>query len=69
MGTEIEESVKEDFSRREALALTRLAAESESIITISDIEKVLNTSYHEAKKMANNLVHKKWFDRLKVERI
>lgn len=53
------------MSRREALALTRLASQNRSIITIDDIEEVLDVTYDDAKKIANNLVHKRWLDRLK----
>lgn len=65
MGTKIEKNIKQGLSKREALALTRLAAKNETIVTVSDFEGVLDISYNEAKKIANNLVHKKWLDRLK----
>lgn len=65
MGTNIEKIVKGGLSKREALALTRLAAQNKTIITITDIEDTLDTSYNEAKKIAHNLVEKKWLDRLK----
>ncbi len=65
MGTNIEKIVKGGLSKREALALTRLAAQNKTIITIQDIEDVLDVSYNEAKKIAHNLVEKKWLDRLK----
>jgi len=65
MGTNIGESIKEGLSKREAVALTRLAGQNKTIITISDIESVLDVSYEVAKKVAHNLVRKHWLDRLK----
>jgi len=65
MGTKPENNIKSGLSKREALALTRLAAQNRTILTIEDIEEVIDVSYEEAKKVANNLVHKKWLDRLK----
>jgi len=65
MGTKAEGNINRSLSKREALALTRLAAEGKSIITISDIQESLDISYESAKKIANNLVQKKWLDRLK----
>lgn len=53
------------MSKREALILTRLASQNRTIITITDIQDVIDVSYDNAKKIANNLVHKKWLDRLK----
>lgn len=53
------------MSKREALALTRLASRNKTIITIQDIENNVDISYETAKKVANNLVNKKWLDRLK----
>jgi len=53
------------LSKREALALTRLAAEGKTVITIEDLESTLDISYDQAKKVANSLVKKKWLDRLK----
>jgi predicted transcriptional regulator of viral defense system len=64
MGTNSIESIKQGLSKREALALTRLASQNRTIITIEDIQDVLAVSYDEGKKVANNLVHKKWLDRL-----
>lgn len=65
MGTNREENIKEGLSRREALTLTRLASQGKTIITIKDIETAIESSYSEAKKVANNLVNKRWLDRLK----
>jgi predicted transcriptional regulator of viral defense system len=65
MGTNTVESIKKGLSRREALALTRLASQNRTIITIDDIQDTIDVSYDDAKKIANNLVHKKWLDRLK----
>ena len=65
MGTNIEQSIKQGLSKREAVALTRLAGQNKTIVTISDIENSIDISYNEAKKVANNLVKKKWLDRLK----
>jgi predicted transcriptional regulator of viral defense system len=65
MGTNIGESIKEGLSKREAVALTRLAGQNKTIITISDIENALDVSYEVAKKVAHNLVRKHWLDRLK----
>jgi len=65
MGTNTIENIKQGLSRREALALTRLAGQNRNIITISDIQDAIDVSYDDAKKIANNLVHKQWLDRLK----
>ena len=65
MGTNSVESIKQGLSRREALALTRLASQNRTIITIDDIQDAIDVSYDEAKNIANNLVHKQWLDRLK----
>ena len=65
MGTNSVENITKGLSRREALALTRLASENHTIITIDDIQDAIDVSYDDAKKIANNLVHKKWLDRLK----
>lgn len=65
MGTKIEKIVKGGLSKREALALTRLTAQNKTIITIGDIEDSIDVSYNDAKKIAHNLVEKKWLDRLK----
>lgn len=65
MGTKSEESINRGLSKREALALTRLAAEGKTVIAIEDIETTLDISYEQAKKVANSLVKKKWLDRLK----
>ena len=65
METKSVENLKQGLSRREALALTRLASQNRTIITLDDIQDVIDVSYDDAKKIANNLVHKKWLDRLK----
>lgn len=65
MGTNSVENIKQGLSRREALALTRLASQNRTIITINDIQDAVDAPYDDAKKIANNLVHKKWLDRLK----
>ena len=65
MGTNSIENIRQGLSRREALALTRLASQNRNIITISDIQDAIDVSYDDAKKIANNLVHKQWLDRLK----
>jgi len=65
MGTNSVENIKQGLSRREALALTRLASRNRDIITISDIQDAIEVSYDDAKKIAYNLVHKQWLDRLK----
>ena len=65
MGTNSIENIKQGLSRREALALTRLASQNRNIITISDIQDAIDVSYDDAKKIANKLVHKQWLDRLK----
>ncbi len=65
MGTKPKESINRGLSKREALALTRLAAEGETVIDIEDIEDTLDIPYEQAKKIANSLVNKRWLDRLK----
>jgi predicted transcriptional regulator of viral defense system len=65
MGTNTEESIKQGLSKREALALTRLASHNKTIITVDDIESALDCSRDTAKKVASNLADKKWLDRLK----
>lgn len=65
MGTNSVENIKQGLSRREALALTRLASQNRTIITIDDIQDAIDVPYDDAKKIANNLVHKQWLDRLK----
>lgn len=65
MGTNSIENIKQGLSRREALALTRLASQNRTIITINDIQDAIDLPYNDAKKIANNLVHKQWLDRLK----
>ena len=65
MGTKSEESIKSGLSKREALALTRLAAENKTVVTVSDIKNTLDVSREKAKKIAYNLEKKKWLDRLK----
>jgi predicted transcriptional regulator of viral defense system len=65
MGTNTETSIKQGLSKREALALTRLASQNKTVVTITDIEHSVNISYDAAKKLAHNLVQKKWLDRVK----
>jgi predicted transcriptional regulator of viral defense system len=65
MGSNSVENIKQGLSRREALALTRLSSQNRTIITIDDIQDAIDVPYDEGKKIANNLVHKKWLDRLK----
>lgn len=65
MGAKTEKSIRQGLSKREALALTRLAGQNKTIVTISDIENSIEVSYNTAKKVANNLVKKRWLDRLK----
>lgn len=65
MEAKSEKSIKSGLSKREAVALTRLAAQQQTIVTIADIEAVIDGSYTEAKQVAHNLVRKKWLDRLK----
>lgn len=65
MGTNLEENIKSGLSKREALALTRLAAQNKTVITVDDIEEALDVSSDKAKKIAHNLENKKWLDRLK----
>ncbi|WP_435080037.1 type IV toxin-antitoxin system AbiEi family antitoxin domain-containing protein [Halococcus sp. AFM35] len=65
MGTNTEMSIKQGLSKREALALTRLAGQNKTIVTIADIERSVDISYDAAKKLAHNLVQKKWLDRVK----
>ena len=65
MGTNSVETIKQGLSRREALALTRLASQNQTIIPINDIQDAIDVPYDDAKKIANNLVHKQWLDRLK----
>lgn len=65
MGTKSVENIKQGLSRREALVLTRLASQNRTIITIDDIQNAIDVPYDAAKKIANNLVHKQWLDRLK----
>lgn len=65
MGSNSIKNLRRGLSKREALALTRLASQNRTIITITDIQDVIDVSYDDAKKIANNLVHKKWLDRLK----
>jgi predicted transcriptional regulator of viral defense system len=42
-----------------------LASQNRTIITIDDIRDAIDVPYDDAKKIANNLVHKQWLDRLK----
>lgn len=63
--TNVEESIKQGLSKREALALTRLAGQNKTIITVKDIEDALDTTPETAKTVASNLADKKWLDRLK----
>lgn len=65
MATKNEKNIKQGLSKREALALTRLAGENRTIITIQDIQDAVGVSYETAKKMAANLAEKRWLDRLK----
>ena len=65
MGTSTETSLKQGLSKREALALTRLAGQNKTVITINDIERSVDISYDAAKKLAHNLVQKQWLDRVK----
>jgi len=65
MSTNAKESIKQGLSKREALALTRLASQNRTIITVDDIESALGCSRDTAKKVASNLAGKKWLDRLK----
>lgn len=65
MGTNSIKNIKQGMSKREALALTRLASQNQTIITINDIQNAIDVPYDDAKKIANNLVHKQWLDRLK----
>jgi len=65
MGTNSIENIKSGLSKREALALTRLAAQNRTIITIEDIAEAIDVSHSVAKKIASNLARKKWLDRLK----
>lgn len=58
MGTSTEISIKQGLSKREALALTRLAGQNKTVVTITDIEHSVNISYDAAKKLAHNLVQK-----------
>jgi predicted transcriptional regulator of viral defense system len=64
MGTNLKKNIKQGLSKREAVALTRLAGQNKTIVAISDIENSIGVSYDEAKKVANNLVKKQWLDRL-----
>ncbi|WP_138005253.1 type IV toxin-antitoxin system AbiEi family antitoxin domain-containing protein [Halalkalirubrum salinum] len=65
MNTKSIKNIKQGLSRREALALARLASQNQTIITIDDIQTAIDVPYDNAKKIANNLVHKRWLDRLK----
>jgi predicted transcriptional regulator of viral defense system len=65
MGTNSIKNIRKGLSRREALALTQLASQGQTIITIGEIQDAIDVSYDEAKKIANNLVQKCWLDRLK----
>lgn len=65
MGTKPEENIKQGLSKREALTLTRLASRNKTVLTLDDIQETVDISYDEAKKIASNLVQKKWLDRLK----
>lgn len=65
MGTESIESERRGLSSQEALVLTRLAAEGETIVTLADLQESDDLSYERAKGLAHNLVRKKWLDRLK----
>lgn len=65
MGAKYEESIKKGLSRREALALTRLAGRGDTIIELQDIQNAIDVPYTAAKKIASNLVEKKWLERLK----
>lgn len=65
MGINSVESIKRGLSKREALALTRLASQGKSIITVDDIEEAVEVPREEARKIASDLVEKKWLNRLK----
>ena len=65
MGTNTETSIKQGLSKREALALTRLASQNKTVVTITDVERSVDISYDAAKKLTHNLVQKKWLDRVK----
>ncbi|MFC6615107.1 type IV toxin-antitoxin system AbiEi family antitoxin [Halopenitus salinus] len=64
MDTNSIKSIKQGLSKRESLALTRLAGRNRAIITIEDVQDAIDVSYDEAKQITNDLVHKKWLDRL-----
>jgi predicted transcriptional regulator of viral defense system len=64
MGTKPIKNIKKGLSKQEALALTRLASQNQTIITIEDIQDAVDITYDRGKKIANNLVHKNWLDRL-----
>jgi predicted transcriptional regulator of viral defense system len=55
---------RKSLSTRESQALSRLASEDRQIITISDIEAVLDTPRTAAKDMAFALAEKGWLERL-----
>jgi predicted transcriptional regulator of viral defense system len=59
-----EEIQRKSLSTRESQALSRLASENRQIITIGDIENVLDISRKSAKDMAFALKEKGWLERL-----
>lgn len=62
--TNDEETQRKSLSTRESQALSRLASESQQIITISDIADVLDIPRKSAKDMAYALKEKGWLERI-----
>ena len=63
MGTKSERTRK-GLSKKETILLSTLSAKQQNIITINDIEKELDTTYQNARKIASRLNKKGWLDRI-----
>ena len=63
MGTK-SEITRKSLSKKESILLSRLSAKQKNIITIKDIEKELETTNQNARKIASRLNKKGWLDRL-----
>ncbi|MFH5801654.1 type IV toxin-antitoxin system AbiEi family antitoxin domain-containing protein [Haladaptatus sp. CMAA 1911] len=62
--TNDEETRRKSLSTRESQALSRLASESQQVITISDIAEVLDIPQKSAKDMPYALKEKGWLERI-----
>ena len=55
---------KRGLSTKEAKLLSKLSSRGKSIIKIIDIEKTLDCSYQNARRIASDLADKRWLERL-----